>query len=315
MRRFSGRKEREPRGIAGRSMNDLIVTASAPEDGFAIAAAVTTGLVRETQRRHGLSPTATAAAGRLITGAALLGAGLKDTLRISLQVAGGGPLERVAAEAWLTGGGRVGARAYVKVPRAEVPLNAAGKFDVARAVGPGTLHVTKAYEEGQPYSGVVPLQSGEIAEDLAFYLLKSEQIPSVVALGVLADPSGVVASGGIIAQLLPDAGDRAAALLERRAQQLPPVTKLISQGAGAQALVESFAGDAALRSVRTVDVGFACRCTREKVETALAGLGADELRKMARERPETEATCEFCKSVYVFSSEQLTDLMTLMKKA
>jgi molecular chaperone Hsp33 len=296
-------------------MRDAIVTASIPEAGFAVAAAVTTGLVRETQRRHGLSPTATAAAGRLITAAALLGAGLKDTLRISLQAAGDGPLQRVAAEAWLTETGRVGARAYVKVPRADVPLNAAGKFDVGGAIGSGTLHVTKAYEEGQPYMGVVPLQSGEIAEDLAFYLLKSEQIPSAVALGVLADPSGVVAAGGVIAQVLPGADDKTVAMLERRAFDLPPVTTLISQGAGAPVLVKQIAGEAAERSARVLEVGFACRCTRERVETALAGLGADELLKMSRERPQADATCEFCKSVYVFSSAELAELVTLLKKA
>jgi molecular chaperone Hsp33 len=296
-------------------MRDTIVTASAPEAGFAITAAVTTALVRETQRRHGLSPTATAAAGRLITGAALLGTGLKDELRISLQASGDGPLQRVAAEAWVTGPGRVGARAYVRVPHAELPLNAAGKFDVAGAIGAGTLHVTKAYEEGQPYSGVVPLQSGELAEDLAFYLLKSEQIPSAVALGVLADPSGVVAAGGVIAQVLPDADERAIALLERRALELPPITALIAAGANAHELVKRFAGDAVLRPERTLEVGFACRCTRERVETALAGLGADELLKMSRERPQTDATCEFCKSVYVFSAAELAGLVTLLKKA
>jgi molecular chaperone Hsp33 len=296
-------------------MRDAIVTASVPEAGFAITAAVTTGLVRETQRRHGLSPTATAAAGRLITGAALLGAGLKDTLRISLQAAGDGPLQRVAAEAWLTASGRIGARAYVKAPRADLPLNAAGKFDVAGAIGSGTLHVTKAYEEGQPYSGVVPLQSGEIAEDLAFYLLTSEQIPSAVALGVLADPSGVVAAGGVIAQVLPDADEKAIAMLERRALELPPITTLISNGADAHELIKYFAGEADVRSERVIEVGFACLCTRERVETALAGLGADELLKMSRERPRTDATCEFCKNVYVFSSAELAELVTLLKKA
>ncbi len=295
-------------------MLDVIVTASVPEAGFAITAAVTTRLVRETQRRHGLSPTATAAAGRLVTGAALLGAGLKDTLRISLQAAGDGPLQRMAAEAWLTPSGRIGARAYVKAPRADLPLNAAGKFDVASAIGSGTLHVTKAYEEGQPYTGVVPLQSGEIAEDLAFYLLKSEQIPSVVALGVLADPSGVVAAGGVIAQVLPDADGKAIAMLERRALELPPITTLISNGAGAHELIQRFAGAAVVRSERALEVGFACLCTRERVETALAGLGADELLRMSRERPRTDATCEFCKSVYVFSSAELAELVTLLKK-
>ena len=175
--------------------------------------------------------------------------------------------------------------------------------------------MTKAYEEGQPYSGVVPLHSGEIAEDIAAYLLKSEQIPSVVALGVLANPTGVVAAGGAIAQVLPDADERAVASLERRALQLPPITKLIAQGATAHDLLEVFAGGATLRSVRSLGIGFACRCTREKVETALAGLGADELEKIARERPETEATCEFCKSAYLFSSAQLRELVTLLKKA
>ena len=296
-------------------MRDAIVTASVPEAGFAITAAVTTGLVRETQRRHGLSPTATAAAGRLITGAALLGAGLKDTLRISLQAAGDGPLQRVAAEAWLTASGRIGARAYVKAPHADLPLNAAGKFDVAGAIGSGTLHVTKAYEEGQPYMGVVPLLSGEIAEDLAFYLLKSEQIPSAVALGVLADPSGVVAAGGVIAQVLPDADEKAIAMLERRALELPPVTTLISNGADAHELIKRFAGDTTVRSERVIEIGFACLCTRERVETALAGLGADELLKMSRERPQTDATCEFCKSVYIFSSAELAQLVSLLKKA
>jgi molecular chaperone Hsp33 len=296
-------------------MRDLIISASAPDDGFAVVVGVTTELVRETQRRHGLSPTATAAAGRLITGAALLGAGLKDDLRISLQIAGDGPLRGVVADAWLAGADRVGARGYTKVSRVELPLNQAGKFDVAAALGSGTLHVTKASEEGQPYSGVVPLESGEIAEDIAAYLLKSEQIPSVVALGVLADPTGVVAAGGAIAQLLPGADERAIASLEERALAMPPITKLIAEGADAHDLLHAIAGGAALRSHRTLDVTFLCRCTREKVETVLAGLGADELHKMARERPETEATCEFCKKLYVFTSAELSELVSLLKKA
>ncbi len=296
-------------------MRDLIIGASAPDDGFAVVAGITTDLVRETQRRHGLSPTAAAAAGRLITGAALLGAGLKGALRISLQIAGDGPLRGLVAEAWLTDDERIGARAYAKSPQADLPLNQAGKFDVASAVGSGTLHVTKAYEEGQPYSGVVPLQSGEIAEDLAAYLLKSEQIPSVVALGVLADPTGVVAAGGAIAHVLPGADKRAVAALERRALAMPPITQLIAEGADAHALLHAFAGGAALRAHRTLDVSFSCRCTREKVETALAGLGADELRKMGRERPETEATCEFCKKIYVFTAAELAELVSLLKKA
>lgn len=295
-------------------MPDLIISASAPDAGFAIVAGITTELVREAQSRHGLSPTATAAVGRLTTGAALLGASLKGKERISLQISADGPLQGVVADAWLVDDERIGARGYAKVPAADLPLNEFGKFDVAGAVGSGSLQVTKSYEVGQPYAGVVPLYSGEIAEDLAAYLVDSEQIPSVVALGVLADPGGVRAAGGVIAQVLPGADERAVAALEERALSMPPITKLVAEGADAHQLIHALAGSAELRSHRTIDVRFACRCTREKVETALLGLGADELQKMARERTETEATCEFCKKLYVFTSDEITALVSRLKK-
>lgn len=296
-------------------MPDLIISASAPDAGFAIVAGITTELAREAQHRHGLSPTATAAVGRLTTGAALLSSSLKGKERISLQISGDGPLGTVVADAWLIDEERIGARGYVKHPHADLPLNSRGKFDVAGAVGSGSLQVTKSYEVGQPYVGVVPLYSGEIAEDIAAYLVNSEQIPSVVALGVLADPSGVKAAGGVIAQVLPGADERAVAALEERALAMPPITKLIAEGADAHALLHALAGAVELRSHRTIDVQFSCRCTREKVEVALLGLGADELHKMARERTETEATCEFCKKMYVFTSPEVSELAERLKKA
>ncbi len=296
-------------------MPDLIISASAPDSGFAIVAGITTELVREAQHRHGLSPTATAAVGRLTSGAALLASSLKGKERISLQVTGDGPLASIVADAWLIDEERIAARGYAKFPDADLPLNERGKFDVAGAVGSGSMQVTKSYEVGQPYVGVVPLYSGEIAEDIAAYLVNSEQIPSVVALGVLADPEGVKAAGGVIAQVLPGADERAVAALEERAIAMPPITKLIAEGADAHALLHALAGPVDLRSHRTIDVQFSCRCTREKVETALLGLGADELHKMARERNETEATCEFCKKMYVFTSSEVNDLAERLKKA
>lgn len=296
-------------------MPDLLISASAPDAGFAIVAGITTELVREAQTRHGLSPTATAAVGRLVTGAALLGSSLKGKERISLQISGDGPLRSVVADVWLVDEDRIGARGYAKVPDADLPLNDRGKFDVAGAVGAGSMQVTKSFDVGQPYVGVVPLHTGEIAEDIAAYLVNSEQIPSVVALGVLAGPEGVKAAGGVIAQLLPGADDRAVAALEERALGMPPITKLISEGSDAHSLLHALAGPAELRSHRTIDVRFACRCTREKVEAALLGLGADELQKMARERSETEATCEFCKKMYVFTSDEVSELATRLKKA
>lgn len=296
-------------------MADSIISASAPEAGFSIVAAITTDVVREAQRRHALSPTATAAVGRLTTGAALLAAGLKGRERLSLQIAGDGPLGRVVSDAWLIDAERVGARGYTANPQADVPLNERGKFDVAGAIGSGSLQVTKSFEVGQPYVGVVPLYTSEIAEDIAAYLVNSEQIPSVVALGVLADPNGIKAAGGIVAQLLPGADERTVTALEERALKMPPVTKLIAEGADAHALLHALAAGAELRSHRTIDVQFACRCSREKVETALLGLGADELEKIARERSETEATCDFCKKLYVFTTEEVNQLANRLKKA
>lgn len=296
-------------------MPDLILSATAPEAGFSIVAGITTQLVSEMQIRHALSPTAAAAAGRLITASALLATSLKDTERVGLQIAGDGPLRSIVAEAWLLDAKTVGARGYAKVPDADLPLNDKAKFDVAGALGEGSLQVTKSYEVGQSYVGVVPLYSGEVAEDIAAYLANSEQIPSVVALGVLANPQGVIAAGGIIAQVLPGADDRAVALLEQRALAMPPVTQLIAQGADAAALMHALAGESALRAQRSSAVEFACKCTREKVEAAFIALGVDELHKMASARDETEAICEFCKKVYMFTGDEVTGLATRLGKA
>jgi molecular chaperone Hsp33 len=294
-------------------MPDLLLGATAGS-GASIFAAVTTDLVAEVQRRHDLSPTATAAVGRLVTGAVLFGAGLALRERISLQISGDGPIGTVAADAWLLDDGTVGARGYARNGRAELPIDARGKFDVAGIIGDGLLQVTKSYEVGQPYVGVVPLQSGEIAEDLAAYLAKSEQIPSVVALGVLANPNGVVAAGGVLAQVLPGAGDAAIAQLEARADAMPPVTKVIAERPDARHLLQQLSGDEDLRSQRSMDVRFACLCTKRKVEAALLGLGAVELQRMNRERDETEATCEFCQRRYVFTRGEIEALVDRLEE-
>jgi molecular chaperone Hsp33 len=289
-------------------MPDLLLAASAPEAGIAFVATITTELTREIQSRHDLWPTATAATGRLATGAVLFGASLKGRERISLHVSGDGPIGSITADAWLLESGAIGARGYARNPQVDLPVDARGKFDVAGAVGSGSLQVTKSYEVGQPYVGITPLQSGEIAEDLAAYLAQSEQIPSVVALGVLAGPSGVIASGGVLAQVLPDANEKAVAELEKRALAMPSVTSLVSGGADAETLLRALSGTLDLRAQRTASVQFTCLCTRSKVETALLGLGSDELRSMAEERDDTEASCEFCRKHYVFTAEELRAL-------
>jgi len=286
-------------------MPDTLVTASDADAGIAFLAAVTTELVSEIRDRHDLWPTAAAAAGRLATGAVLFGAALKGDERISLQITADGPLRSLAADAWLLRDGAIGARSYVANGRVDLPVDERGKFNVGAAVGSGSLQVTRSRSLGQPYVGVVELHSGEIAEDLALYLAQSEQVPSVVALGVLADPGGIVAAGGILAQALPGARDRALSALEERARSLPPVTQLVAEHRDASALLHAIAGDAALRSMQSLEVRFACRCSREKVEGLLAGLGREELLAMARERGHAEATCEYCKTRYEIALEPL----------
>jgi molecular chaperone Hsp33 len=156
----------------------------------------------------------------------------------------------------------------------------------------------------------VPLETGEIAEDIAGYLSNSQQIPSVVALGVLADPAGIRAAGGVIAQLLPGAADDTIARLEANAAAMLPVTTQIAGGADARALIERLAQGLELREHEHVyEARFDCRCTKERVERALVGLGRDELIKIAKEQPETEATCDFCKKRYVLSSADVEGLL------
>ncbi|MGA8575575.1 MAG: Hsp33 family molecular chaperone HslO [Candidatus Cybelea sp.] len=290
-------------------MPDTLLAASNLDAGVALVAAITTELVTEIRDRHDLWPTATAAVGRLTTGAALFAASLKGSERISLQIAGDGPLQTLAADAWLSDERTIAARGYARNGRVELPVNARGKFNVAGAVGAGSLQVTRSSEIGQPYVGVVPIQSGEIAEDLAAYLAQSEQIPSIVALGVLANPNGVVAAGGILARALPGANERTLSMLEERAASMPPVTQLIAHDPDPRALLRELAGDLELRSFHARDVRFACRCNRAAVESVLLGLGADELLQLTRDRDKTEATCEYCKTTYAFSADELRELV------
>lgn len=289
------------------TMPDLIVSASAPDAGVAFVAAITTDLVAEARRRHDLAPTAAAALGRLMTAAAMFGTDLQATERSSLQISGNGPIGSLSAEAWRIGES-LGVRGRVRHPLTDLQLNALGKFDVAGAIGEGALQVTRSYEIGQPYVGVVPLRSGEIAEDVAAYLSDSEQIPSVVALGVLADPKGIRAAGGLIARILPGADEIVIAQLESRANAMASVTAMIQEGADARALMAALAGDLPLRARHEMPVGYACLCTRDKVESILMSLGVDELRTLAAQ-PDSEIACEFCKRRYDFDPVQLEALI------
>jgi len=275
---------------------DYAASALAAGDSLLIVAARTTGLVREAQTRHDCSPTVTAALGRLLTGAALMGHALNGRERITLQVSGDGPVRGLVAD--VGAGGRV--RGFALRPYADRPLNALGKFDVAGLVGRGFLHVTRTFDTGQPYTSAVPLATGEIGEDLAGYFAASEQIPTVVAVGVLANPNGVMAAGGVIAQLMPGADESSIVALERGARSMGHVSALIREGLTPEDLVRRVAGSLDSRIAGRHEVSFACQCDEQRVARAIVGLGRETLEDMAASGADTEATCDFCGKRYYF---------------
>jgi len=265
-------------------------------------ATVTTDVVEEARRRHGTYPTATAALGRTLTGALLLGGTMKDEERLSIELVGDGPLRRAMAST--TGAGRV--RGYVANPAAHLPSKR-GKLDVAGVVGSGMLCVIRTQPwNKEPYRSVMELVSGEIAEDLAHYLVSSEQIPSAIALGVFVNRDGNVgAAGGYLVQLLDGADAELLRQVERNVAALPPVTTMVREGAAPADILA-----AVLAGVETVPLEeypacFACSCTHARVLGAILLLGRAEIADMIARDGGAEVTCEFCAERYVVSAEEL----------
>lgn len=285
-------------------LRDYAATALAAGDTVRIIAARTTNLVSEAQSRHGCSPTVTAALGRLLTGAALIGVGLSGRERVTLQINGRGPVRYLVADAMP--GGRV--RGFPGRPRAEVPLNPRGKFDVGGVIGRGSLHVTRIYDTGLPYTSAVPLQSGEVGDDLAYFFARSEQVPSVVAVGVLANPGGVLAAGGILAQLLPGAAPTTIEALERSVSRLPQITSLVRGGKTPEQMIDQLAEGLQPQASHIQPLSFSCACDRSRVIKALVALGLDQLREMSNSDEETEATCDFCGQRYFFSPDEIREV-------
>lgn len=299
--------EPQHRRPAPRRQGQLVRVVAADGQLRAVSA-ITTPVVEEARRRHGLWPTAAAAVGRLMTAAVLLASSLKDDERIMLQIVGDGPLRHVVAEATA----RLQVRAYAAEPRVHLPLNGLGKLDVAGAVGKGILHVIRDLGLKEPYRGAVPLVSGEIAEDVAYYLARSEQTPSSVALGVLVAPDhSIRAAGGFVVMPLPGAAPELIDELERRLKQAPPVSRRIDEmgpDAGPLALIEPLLSDMGFRVLDQAPVEFHCPCSRSRFEAGLVALGPDELRSIAAEQDPVELRCRFCNRRYLFSARRLLQL-------
>jgi molecular chaperone Hsp33 len=289
-------------------VSDYLVRIITRSGNFRAFACLTTDLVNEACRRHGAQPTAAAALGRALTGGALFGALLKTGQRVALRFEGNGPLGKILVEAESNGA----VSGYVGAPEADL-TDRDGRLDVAGALGrAGFLTVTKDLGMKEPYRGMVQLVSSEIAEDLAYYLTSSEQIPSAVGLGVLVGPEGITAAGGFLVQAIPPQDDAVTDLLMERIGSLPSVSESLAGGMTPEELLALLFDGVPYDTLEKRALAFSCSCSREKVERALISLGAGELQKLIEEKGEAEVTCEFCRERYPFGREELEALRDTM---
>ncbi len=272
------------------------------------AFAVNAKELTETARAaHNTSPVVTAALGRLMTGALMMGGMLKGEKDIlTLQIRGDGPVHGITATADASGH----VKGYADNPQAMMPPNSAGKLDVGGVVGAGVLHVMKDMGLKEPYASTVTLQTGEIADDLTYYFAASEQVPSVVALGVLMNRDNTVRqAGGFIVQLMPFTSEEVISRLEERLTKITSVTELLEEGKTPEELLESVLGEFGLEVTDTTPVSFMCDCSRERVEKVLLSLGEKDLGELVDEGKEVELHCHFCNKRYTFSVEEVERLM------
>lgn len=264
-------------------------------------------LVERARVIHHTLPVATAALGRTLMAASMIGQQLKEEDgSVTVRISGGGPLGNILAVS--DSGGNV--RGYVQNGQVELPLKGPAKLDVGRAVGTqGSLTVIKDLCLKEPYVGTVPLVSGEIAEDITAYFAESEQIPTACALGVLVDTDlSVAAAGGYLIQLLPGADDAVIDRIEAGIQRMGTVTQHLSQGMSAEELLRQVLQDFEMEKLETVPVEYRCYCSRERMRNALRSMGRKELLELIAEQGRAELTCQFCDSVHIFEREELEAL-------
>lgn len=286
-----------------------ILTKAVTKDGFIRIYAVNSkNTVCEAQKIHNTSPVVTAALGRTLTGAMLMGAMQKDeNMDLTLQIKGLGPAGLIITVAKHDGF----VKGYVENPAVDLPLNSKGKLDVGRAVGTdGYLSVVKDLKLKEPYIGKVPLQTGEIGDDLAFYFAQSEQVPTAVALGVLVDRDlSVKASGGFIVQVMPDCDEFTLNRVEKRVAEITNVTSLLEDGMSSEELIKYVMADFDIDILESREVGYRCDCSRERTENAIKSLGKDEIKDILESEGKAEVTCHFCNKSYVFDEKSLEKML------
>ena len=288
-------------------MSDQLIRAISKDGFMKVSAASTRGLTERARQIHKTLPVATAALGRLLAGASMMGNALKEeAASLTLQIKGGGPLGTLLAVSDHEGN----VRGTVEHPAVDIPLREDGKLDVGEAVGnQGTLTVIRDLRMKEPYVGSVGLLWGEIAEDIALYFVESEQIPTACGLGVLVDrDQSVLSAGGYLVQLLPGAGEETAEQLEASLRAAGPVTELLKADPDPEALLRAALPGLALEVLEKRPIAYRCDCSRERMERALISLGPEELRAMIDEQGSAELTCRFCDNVQRFSREELEAL-------
>ncbi|MGE5423641.1 MAG: Hsp33 family molecular chaperone HslO [Ignavibacteriales bacterium] len=284
--------------------NNMMIRAMDKERTVRVMLARTTDLVEEARVRQNTTPTATSALGRVLTATVMMGLELKGQESITLRVKGDGPLGTILAVGESDGT----VRGYIANPDVDMPEKAPGKLDVGNAVGTeGFIEVVRDMGLRSPFTGSAPLVSGEIAEDLAHYFMVSEQIPSLVSLGVLIERDHTVgAAGGLFVQAMPQAENDMLEKLELNITRLGPVSNLIKIHDDMESILdEIFLGLGSYDIIDNRNVTFACRCSREKIVSIISALEEDDIQKALEDQGCLEAVCNFCNEVYRFSPNEV----------
>jgi molecular chaperone Hsp33 len=287
-------------------MSDYIVRATAADSSIRAFSISSRELVETARTHHGTTPVMTAALGRLLSGAAMMGSmmkGEKDLLTLQIQCSGPAKGMTVTADS----AGHV--KGYAVNPSVELPLNAQGKLDVGGALDLGILSVIKDLGMKEPYVGQCELQTGEIAEDLTYYFATSEQIPSAVGLGVLVNPDGTVRqAGGFIIQLMPFTPDEIVEKLEKRIAAIDSVTQMLERGLTPEGILEEILGEFGLEINDTLPAAFKCDCSKERISRALATISKKDLDGLINEGESIEVKCQFCNTAYKFEVDELKEI-------
>lgn len=287
-------------------MGDYIVRATAAGGQVRAFAATTKGLVEEAKERHNMSPIATVALGRLLTGGAMMGTMMKNDADIlTVQIKGNGPIGSMT----VTANPKGEVKGFVGNPQVMLPLKD-GKLDIADAVGIGVLSVIKDIGLKEPYVGDTILITSEIADDLTYYFANSEQVPSSVGLGVLMNKDNTVkCAGGFIIQLMPFAEDATIDKLEENLKNVTSVTELLDHGCTPEGLLEALLGNLGIEVLDTLPTQFHCNCSKERVEKAVASVGREDLQAMIDDGEDIEVKCDFCNSTYKYTVDELKEIL------